>query len=94
MWVNDKTLTWSVRQCTSYRVTVGVYRSPGDVSMPEGERSSQTQPLDNSKENNIRYMPAFHDRFHFSAQSLVLEVSASATNNLEKRSLRQILKSV
>ena len=62
--------------------------------MPEGERSSQTQPLDNSKEKNIRYMPAFHDRFHFSAQSLVLEVSASATNNLEKRSLRQILKSV
>ena len=42
MWVNDKTLMWSVRQCTSYRVTVGVYGSPGDVSMPEVRRSSQT----------------------------------------------------
>ena len=79
MWVNDKTLTWGVRQCTSYRITGGVDRSPGDVSMPEGERSSQTQPLDNSKEKNIRYMPAFHHRFHFAAQSLALELSASAT---------------
>ena len=52
-WVNDKTLTWSVRQCTSYRVTVGVYGSPGDVSMPEVRRSSQTQPLDNNNEKNI-----------------------------------------
>ena len=42
MWVNDKILMWSVRQCTSYRVTVGVYGSPGDVSMPEVRRSSQT----------------------------------------------------
>ena len=84
MWVKDKTLTWSVRKCTSYRVTVGVDRSPGDVSMPEGERSSQTQPLDNSKEKNIRYMPAFHDRFHFLAKSLALELSSSAANNLEK----------
>ena len=65
MRVNNKTLTQSVRLCTSYPVTVGVYRSPGDVSMPEVGRSSQTHPLDNSEEKNIGYMPAFHDRFHF-----------------------------
>ena len=82
MWVNNKTLTWSVRQCTSYRVTVGVHGSPGDVSMPEVRRSSQTQPLDNNNEKNIWYMPAFHDRFRFEAQSLALELSASAKKNL------------